>query len=338
MILLEDTITTESDFGPTKAPMNTKQTSRIAILAFLAALWLPAPALRAQTAAQVVATDADVSRQQMMRPVTRQLFQPDEQYAPPSPADSDLGEQRLLVPNERYKSLTLFANAAEFYTTNAELTNGGTRGDWFTNLQFGATWLPRLKGSLYGEMTVLQQLYRYADLSDLSFNSLDVGGGFIYVFRGLEDLSFFARYNWNLLTNASSDSTIFSQQTIRLGLQKPFNFSRAHSLTVGVGADLNLAGWPDYALRHRFPLMASYQLNLTRRVQMNLFYMVAYFPFVETSRQDWNQVLSAAVAYNFSPRFSVSASVSASFNNSNDSFYTYNVLNTGAGLSANYKF
>ena len=294
--------------------------------------------LAAQNQRQSVATDADVSRRDMVNALTGQAFAPEPGYAPPSPADQDLGEQRLLVPDSRYKSLTLFANASEFYTGNAALTNGSAQGDWFTALQFGGSWVPRIKGSLFGEVSVLQQLYRYAEFSNLSFNSLDVGGGLIYVFRELGDLSAFARYNYNLLTDASASNSIFYQQTIRLGLQKPFVFSRAHSATVGLQTDLNLDGWPDYALRNRFALLLGYQANLTRKLQANLFYQIAYFPFLDVDRRDWNQILSAGLAYNFAPWFSVNASVSASFNDSNENFYTYNVLNTGAGVSAVLRF
>lgn len=309
---------------------------RITILAlpFLAA----AAPLHAQSLSSVTSTDTDVARRDMVTALTGQAFAPEPGYAPPSPADDDLGEQRLLVPDSRYKSLTLFANASEFYTTNAELTNGGVQGDWFTALQFGATWLPRIAGNLYGEVSALQQLYRYADLSGLSFNSLDLGAGLIYVFRDFGDLSVFARYNYNLLTNASASESIFYQQTIRMGLQKPFVFSRAHSATIAFNTDLNLDGWPDYALRNRFALLAGYQANLTRRLQANLFYQIAYFPFLDTNRRDWNQILSAGLAYNFTPWFSLNASVSASFNDSSDNFYTYDVLNTGAGVSAMLKF
>lgn len=309
---------------------------RITILAlpFLAA----AAPLHAQSLSSVTSTDTDVARRDMVTALTGQAFAPEPGYAPPSPADDDLGEQRLLVPDSRYKSLTLFANASEFYTTNAELTNGGVQGDWFTALQFGATWLPRIAGNLYGEVSALQQLYRYADLSGLSFNSLDLGAGLIYVFRDFGDLSVFARYNYNLLTDASASESIFYQQTIRMGLQKPFVFSRAHSATIAFNTDLNLDGWPDYALRNRFALLAGYQANLTRRLQANLFYQIAYFPFLDTNRRDWNQILSAGLAYNFTPWFSLNASVSASFNDSSDNFYTYDVLNTGAGVSAMLKF
>lgn len=315
--------------------MHLHATRRFAVLLGSALFLLPDFSI-AQS--QVVRADSDVARRDMMGAITGQAFSAEPGYAPRSPADADLGEQRLLIPDQRYKSLTLYANASEFYTSNAALTNGGAQGDWFTALQFGAAWVPRISGNLYGEVGALQQLYRYANLSGLSFNSLDLGGGLIYVVRELEDLAVFARYNYNLLTDASSSSSIFYQQTVRLGLQKPFVFSRAHSATLGFQTDLNLDGWPDYALRNRFALLAGYQANLTRHLQANLFYSISYLPFVDISRRDWNQILSAGLAWNFSPQFSINAAVSASFNESNDNFFEYSVLNTGAGVSATVKF
>ncbi len=311
------------------------------ILVAMAGLCLAPTIVRAQhtqTATQVAATEADVSRSEMMGTITQRIFAQDPDHAPPSPADEDLGEQRLLVPDDRYKPFTLFANASEFYTSNAYLSNGGAQSDWFTALQFGAAWVPHITGSLYGEISALQQLYRYATFNGLNFNSLDLGSGLIYPIRQLDDLAVFARYNFNLLTNDASNQTLFYQQTIRLGLQKPLLFSRAHSGTLGFLTDINLDGWPDYAVRNRFALLAGYQANLTRVLQANLFYQLAYFPFVETSRQDVNQILSGGLTLNFSPRFSIMTSVSASFNSSNEDYYNYSVLNTGAGVSANIKF
>lgn len=309
-----------------------------AIPAVLAASALVATSAAQSPAPRVVATDADVARRDMVSGLTGRLFAPEPAFAPPSPSDSDLGEQRLLVPDERYKAFTIFANASEFYTTNAQLSNTGGQSDWLTAIQLGAAWIPRISGNLFGEATAMQQFFRYAEDSSLSFNSLDLGGGLIYVLRDFGDLSFFTRYNWNMLTDAAANDVIFQQQTIRLGLQKPFVFSRAHSAVVSFQTDLNLAGFPDYALRNRFALLGGYQANLTRHIQANLFYQIAYLPFAQVSRQDLNQILSAGLAWNFNEQFSINASVSASFNDSNETFFTYSVLNTGAGISAVLKF
>lgn len=282
--------------------------------------------------------NTDVERSDMMTRLTAELRSPATGTIPSSPGDADLGDQQILTPDDRYKAFTLFSNVSEFYTTNAALSNGNEQADWFTAAQFGAAWVPRITGNLFGEATALQQLFRYANLSGLSFNSLDLGGGLIYVVRELEDLSFFARYNYNLLTNAASDSSTFYQQTIRLGLNKPFVFSRAHSANIGVISDMNLDGWPRYALRNRFTMLGSYTVNMTRMLQANVFYQIGYFPFVESSRQDLNQLVSLGFTLNLNPRFSINTSVSGGFNSSTESLYSYSVLNTGAGISANYQF
>ncbi len=294
------------------------------------------PAREASTASRRPSASSD--RADFVSGVTGQLFAPDPLFAPPSPSDSDLGEQRIYVPDVRYRPLTLFASATEFYTSNARMSHDAPQGDWFTTAQFGATWLPHISGGLFGEAAVQQQFFRYANLSELSFNSLDVGGGLLYVFRNLADASLFARYNWNLLTDATAGDVIFQQQTIRLGLQKPFIFSRAHSAVLSLQTDFNLAGFPSYALRNRFALLAGYQANLTRHLQASLFYQIAFMPYLDPGRQDWNQILSAGLAYNFNNLLSISGSVSASFNNSSDSFYSYSVLNTGVGAALTLKF
>lgn len=290
----------------------------------------------AQTPPQPVTTD--VERSDLMRPITRQLLANDPDYVVPSPADDDLGVQRVLMRRDEYRPFTLFASASEFFTTNAALSNSNPQSDWFSAVLFGASYMPRISGGLFAEFTALQQLFRYANYGGLNFNSLDLGAGLVYVFRELEGLSLYTRYNYNLLTPGEADSSLFYQQTIRAGLNKPFIFSRAHSANVGLAADINLDGWPDYALRNRYAFLAGYTLNVTRVLQANVFYQLAYFPYVEVGRRDWNQIVSLAFVLNLSQRFNVSASVSAAFNESNIDFFEYSVLNTGVGLAANYKF
>jgi hypothetical protein len=290
----------------------------------------------AQTPPSTVTTD--VERSDMMGTITRQLTVPDPGQVIASPADDDLGVQRILMRRDEYRPFTLFSSVNEFFTTNAALSNSNPQSDWFTTVLFGASYMPRISGGLFAEFTAVQQLFRYANYGGLNFNSLDLGAGLVYVFRELEGLSVYTRYNYNLLTPGSADSSLFYQQTIRAGLNKPFIFSRAHSLNVGLAADINVDGWPDYALRHRFAFLTGYQLNVTRILQANLFYQLAYFPYVDVGRRDWNQIVSLALVLNLTQRFNVSASVSGGFNESNIGFFEYSVLNAGVGLAANYKF
>ena len=291
-----------------------------------------------EPSATQVAIDADLARETAIDRVISSNLGTEPAFAPWSPGDSDLGEQLLLTRSTRYKAFTFFGTVNQTFTTNAFLTNGGQQSDWFTTMQVGGFWLPHLTGNLYGDVSVRQQLFRYARFSELSFNSLDTGAGLVYVVRQLGDLSVSAKYHYNLLTNASSTSEIFHEHSLRFIAQKPWILSRAHWLNFGATADIVLAGEPDYSLRHRFFLFTSYQAALTRSLSASLFYQIGYLPFLENNRSDWNQILGFSFIYNLTNWFSLNASVNASFNRSNDEFFDYDVLNTGVGVNALIRF
>jgi len=290
----------------------------------------------AQSSSEV--TNANVGTSDVMNRVTAATLSSQSAFAPTSPGDSDLGEQLILTRSERYRSLTVFGDAYEYFTTNAFLTRTAPQSDFFTLLQAGAIWMPHLTGNLYGEATVREQLYRYARFSELNFNSLDVGGGLIYVIRQLGDLSVFGRYNFNLITNSSVNADLYHDQTLKFGLQKPFLLSRAHFVYTGISAEVVLEGEPDYALREKIGGYLGYQISLTRSLKANVFYQLFYLPYRQNGRADWNHLLSTSLTWDVLPGFSVNAVVSGIFNESNESFYQYNALNLGAGLTGQLKF
>jgi hypothetical protein len=259
-------------------------------------------------------------------------------FADPSPGDSDLGEQLLLTPRQRYKAFYFYGGATQFFTSDATLVEDTFGADWFTMLQAGLNWTPHIGGNLYGEAFVRQDLFRYARYPELNFNSTNLGAGLIYVIRQLGDLSVYGRYGYTFLTNASASNRIFDEQFLKFGFQKPFPISRAHTLWVGGSAAINLAGSPSFALRDQFAAYASYQLSLSRRLSFNAFYQAAYFPFREGGRADWNQIVSGSLSYQVWEWFTLSTMVSGAFNSSNDTFYDYSVLNVGFGLNAAIQF
>lgn len=259
-------------------------------------------------------------------------------FAEPSPGDSDLGEQLLLTPQQRYQSFYFYGGATQFFTSDATLVDDNFGADWFTMLQAGINWTPHLGGNLYGEAFVRQDLFRYARYPELNFNSTNLGAGLIYVVRPLGDLSVYGRYGYTFLTNAAASNQIFDEQFLKFGLQKPFQFSRAHTLWLGTNATISLAGSPSFSLRDQFAGYASYQVSLSRRLSFNAFYQLAYYPFREGGRADWNQILSGSLSYQVWEWFTLSTLVSGAFNTSNESFYDYSVLNLGFGLNAAIQF
>jgi hypothetical protein len=309
--------------------------SRAVIIAFVLAASGGAGGFAQEAASSV---ESDVQRAGVMNRLSDTVPSSVIGFAEPSPGDSDLGEQLLLTPRQRYKSLYLYGGVTQFFTSDATLVEDNLGADWFTMLQAGLNWTPHLGGNLYGEAFVRQDLFRYARYPELNFNSTNLGAGLIYVIRPLGDLSVYGRYGYTFLTDASASGQIYDEQFLKFGMQKPIVFSRAHSLWLGGSAAINLAGSPSYALRDQFAGYASYQLSLSRRLTFNAFYQLAYFPFREGGRADWNQILSGSLSYQVWEWFTLSTMVSGAFNTSNDNFYNYSVLNLGFGLNAAIQF
>jgi hypothetical protein len=255
------------------------------------------------------------------------------QFAAPSPGDDDLGEQQLLTARERYRSFTIYGGVSEFFTTDASLVDDGIGQDWFTLMQAGANWMPYLGSNLYGTLSVRQDLFRYARYSSLSFNNTSLGGGLVYVFRQLGDLSASAKYNFHLLSNASASSQLYHDQNLTFSLQKPFVISRAQLAYTGITTQIVLEGTPGTALRDQFLWFIGYEAKLTRHLTASAFYQMGYLPFRENRRADWNQIVSVGLSYNILEWLALNASISGSFNSSNDSFYDYSVLTLGAGVT-----
>ncbi len=259
-------------------------------------------------------------------------------FAEASPGDSDLGEQMLLTPPQKYRAFNLYAGANEYFTTDATLVEDGYGQDWFAVMQAGLSWTPRLWDNLYADFYARQELYRYARYSDLSFNATNLGAGLTYVIRPLGDLSIYGRYGFAYLGNAEASGRIYDEQFLKFGLQKAFSFGRAQVVYAGVNANIVLAGSPSSALRDQYYAYWTYQLSLTRKTSLSACYQIGYIPFRESSRKDWNQLACASVSYQATKWFSASALISGGFNGSTDSYYNYSVLNLGFGLNGSLQF
>jgi hypothetical protein len=282
--------------------------------------------------------EADFQRASLMDRLSNTIPSSTVGFAEPSPGDSDLGEQLLLTPRQRYQAFYLYGGVSEFYTSNATLVGDDFGSDWFTMIQAGLNYTPHLTGNLYGEAFVRQDIFRYARYPELNFNSTNLGAGLIYVIRQLGDLSVYGRYGYTFLTNATASNSIYDEQYFKFGLQKPWQINRAQIIWTGLNATIPIAGSPGFALRDQFVGYLNYQVGLTRSLTANAFYQIGYFPFRENQRADWNQIVSGSLTWQAWKWFSASATVSGAFNSSNESFYNYSVLNVGLGVNAAIQF
>ncbi len=249
-------------------------------------------------------------------------------------------KQVIAQAPDRYRSLTLTGGVDEYFTTNAFSSHSTPQCDFFTVLQAAAVWMPHLTGNLYGEITISEQLYRYARFSSLSINNLDAGAGLIYIIPELKNLTLFTRYNYNLITNASADNQIYHDQTLAFGLQHaiPYGGTIQALAYGGLSAEIILEGWPGYSLSETIGGYLGNEIKITRHLKLNTLYQLLYLPFLQNHRADWSHFLSASLTWEPLPYLTLSASTSGIFNVSNDTYYSYDALNVGASLAARLQF
>lgn len=259
------------------------------------------------------------------------------EVAPGSPGDQDLGEQWLLKYKEKERPFMLVADFAGFATNNVALTKNGTHRDQFLVGQIAASYQPKLTSQLLAEFTYRQAFFRYRRFTELDFDSQNMGAGLTYLPAGLWNIAFYGRYNYNRLLDAREENEIFTNHSLTLGLQKAFVLSRAHYFYAGYASQLSIAR-PRLSQRDEHGAYAGYHVNLTRALQGDFFYRIAWFDYAEGGRNDLNQTVSSSFQYYFTKWLYAYASASLVVNNSNRPLLDYNSFSPAVGLNATLKF
>lgn len=261
-----------------------------------------------------------------------------------SSGDSDLGDQYLLKRGEeKYKSFSVFGSWNGFYTSNAYLEREHWRSDCFMVGQVGASYMPKIRPDLFGEITYLQQFFRYDKFEDLDFDSLNIGGGLTYLMHDLWDVAVTGRYNYNRLSHAHpstdgpEDTAFFWSHTLSVTFQKIFEINRAQYIYVGESNQVAMSQPLDQE-RDDYALFTGYNVKLTRSVEAQAGYRFNYALYENAGRQDITQTIFSGVTYKPCDYASISANISMALNNSNISDNDYEALNSGVGVSAQYRF
>jgi hypothetical protein len=258
--------------------------------------------------------------------------------AAPSQGDDDLGQQLILKEKVKLRPFSLFGSFDSYYTTNVALTKNNTLDDAFMVGLVGGSYQPRITDNLYGEVTVSEQFFRYDQYDILDFDSFNAGGGLNYVLSNFYDIALGARFNFNRLTDTQQGQEFYKEYSLTFTAQKAFVLSRAHYVYVGMLGRVNMTD-PVIPQRNEYAIFTGYQAKLTRALDAGLYYRLSWFDYATGGREDLNQNLSLALNYKIMDWLSVEASTYFGFNNSNQpAFFDYEVINTGGGLSLNYKF
>jgi hypothetical protein len=250
--------------------------------------------------------------------------------------DDSFGIQQVLKDNPKVTHWMVAGGGSLFYTSNAALTRSNTISDGFGVGTASVTWASKIGQQWELQAGAGAALFRYFDTTDLDFESLATGVGLTWAPPGTGGVSFFGRYDFTELLDASSHQ-ILSDNEFTLGAQKTFVLGRSHALSLGVAGSAGISD-PFSAQRDLLGFFVGYQLRLTRNVEADFLYRFGYYFYNDGDRRDVNNVISASVTYHVNQWASVVGFLSWGDNSSNRSAFDYQVFTGGGGVALNVKF
>jgi hypothetical protein len=261
----------------------------------------------------------------------------EQEYAPYSENNADLGTQRILQKIEEYKAWTVQLSLPIYYTSNVALVRNGEQSDAVFTPGMGVTYQPRITKTLYGELSVQHQFFEYARFDEFDFTSLDAIAGLVYYLPQFHNLSLRLRYDFNRLTDNNFDQ-FFTNHQLVVAAEMPFQFSRAHYLLVGGNVNISMEADPVHSQRNDYETYVAYALSLSRSFSLDAAVRIAVHDYRLGDRVDLNELLSFSANYRIADWLAIGAISSFAWSQSNHSVFDYNVANVGGALTVTVRF
>ncbi len=290
------------------------------------------------SAAPVVETQVEVARES-----ERGRALPTEQNSeklaplPNAAANSEFGEQVLVVRQAVWDPWRFDSEVSGFYTDNAALAPHRVE-DFFMETGLGATYRNRISGPWSLEASLRQAFIRYDRFDSLSFDLTKARAGLAYKAGWLADASFTLRYQFDYLSEPEFGSHLLDTHSLALGLVKSWKLGNGQQVFWGLVSEPELVANPDVALRHRHALYAGWSVRLTERLTARLTGRVGYHTSPNADRDDWHYIAAASATYAFTDWASLGLSSSLTWNRSSKDSYDYRNLLSGASLGLQLKF
>ncbi|MBA3963549.1 MAG: hypothetical protein H0X40_16840 [Chthoniobacterales bacterium] len=261
----------------------------------------------------------------------------DQNYAAASPNDSDLGEQAILKRVEKAQPFSLETGTPIYYTSNVALTDGHTKDDVIIAPVIGLTYSPKLGKTLYGDFSVRQQFFSYADNTGFNFASFDAIAGAVYLIPKLHNLTLRANVDYNRLTGIDDFDAFFSNVALGLSAELPIPIGRAQQISLGVDGDVSLYATPSPPQRNDFGAYVGYAVNVSRSFALDAAARLVVRPY-DSGRTDVSEVIALSANYRVREYLTLSLISTFVANQSNRSGFDYRVFNGGGAVSLTWKF
>lgn len=270
--------------------------------------------------------------------LSQRTFEEENEFAPVSPGDEDIGQQLILKQTPKNQPFRFFTDTFWFWTDNAANVPTGELDDMFYGASVGVAWQPRLGRKTFVDVSAAQRLVRYDQFDILDFESLDLAATLMHVEPRLANIVFFGGLTFNRITGDNFSSDLYNSTSARVGLQKIFLINRRHSLNFGLMADWDLDTDVDQLFRNEYIADASWRFKLTRTLFYSMNYRFSWMDYQRFDREDALQLAGATLSWQPKSWLEVYANANFAFNNSNNPFFDYETASLGGGLGLRVKF
>ncbi len=262
-------------------------------------------------------------------------------FAPATAGDSDLGEQMVLMPAKEYLPYSFELTERIRWTSNAGLSDLDLRTELediysATDLRF--SYLPQIADNSYLEFSAGYSFYRYLDNDSLDFDRFEASVGVIHTFRDLNDLIGWTRLKHYRLLTPSGHDDLFTDTSLELGIYYPVPLTPRHLLFGSYTSEFSLVADPDDVRRHEHGISAGYVYSPTDRFDLSAYCSFYVFDFVENSRTDLLYNAGVSLTSHLTDRIDAVISANYSWNDSNTTGFDYEVADIGANFSFKMEF
>ncbi len=270
--------------------------------------------------------------------LSQRSLEEENEFAPASPGDDDLGEQLILKQTPKNRPFRFFADTYWFWTDNAANVSAGKLDDMFYGASAGVAWQPRLSRKTFLDVSLTQRLTRYDEFDILDFESLEAAATLLYVEPRLANIIFFTGVMFNRITTDNFSDDLYNSTSIRVGAQKIFLINRRNSIHIGLLADWDIDTDVDPLFRHEYIGDAAWRFKVTRTLLFTLNYRFSWMDYQRFDRDDALQIAGATLSWQPKPWLEVYTNANFAFNDSSVPFFDYETTALGGGLGLRIKF
>lgn len=262
-------------------------------------------------------------------------------FAPFSPADSDIGVQQVLGSYQGLPPVKFSFETSLNYTNKAPAEiPPDDAPSWFSASRLDVSWYPRIASGWFADMGLAQEVFRFEGSKAIDFENFEPHLGVAKSIPELDDLIFFSRYEYQRITSDRISKSNYSAQRIRTGFQKDYFFVPNQQLYLGVDAAFDLTAHYDEETRNSYSTVLNYTYWFADRLNATLSWSGSFWDFRNDGRKDFGQIVGVEFKWAPCENATVYSNLFYTNHNSNSAFGANDLKawQSGIGVGMNFSF